>query len=184
MTVYRDLTVIAATGERFGDASPYVASVNDSGTVAFQGALRSGGSGVFTGSGGEVAEAVGPDRVSGVTSHPDLNNAGKLSFYGELLGGGQAAFLLRDGQLQTIADTRGGFESIGPLGPTMNQAGAVAFRADPAQGVSGIYAGDHESVATIADTEGPWSEFHGLPVIDRDRNVVFRADRKDGVQGI
>jgi hypothetical protein len=64
MTVYRDLPVIAATGERFGDVSPYVASVNDSGTVAFQGALRS----VFTGSGGEVAEAVGPGRVSGVTS--------------------------------------------------------------------------------------------------------------------
>jgi hypothetical protein len=32
-------TVIATTGERFSDFAPYVASVNDAGTVAFQPAL-------------------------------------------------------------------------------------------------------------------------------------------------
>src|SRR5438105_14922329 len=32
--------------------------------------------------------------------------------------------------------------------------------------------------------EGPWSRFHGLPVINRGGTVVFRADRKDGVQGV
>jgi hypothetical protein len=177
-------TVIATTGERFSDFAPYVASVNDAGTVAFQAALRGGGTGVFTGSGGAVAEAAGPALLAGVTSHPDLNGAGAMSFYGDVPRGGQGVvFLLGDG-LQTIADTRGRFASIGPLGPTMNEAGMVAFRADRAAGVSGIFAGDGDAVATVADTEGAWSRFHGLPVINRGGTVVFRADRKDGVDGI
>ena len=180
------LTVIATTGERFSDFAPYVPSVNDVGIVAFQAALRAGGSGVFTGSGGTVAEVAGPARLGAVTSHPDLNNAGATSFYGDLLGGGQGVFLLREGRLQTVADTSGPFASIGPLGPTMNDAGTVAFRADRAAGVtvSGIFAADGSAVATVADTEGPWSRFHGLPVINRGGTVVFRADRKDRLQGI
>ena len=66
----------------------------------------------------------------------------------------------------------------------MNEAGTVAFRADRTAGVSGIFAGDGAAVATVADTEGPWSRFHGLPVINRGGTVVFRADRKVGAQGI
>ena len=177
-------TVIASTDERFSDFAPYVASVNDFGTVAFQAALRGGGTGVFTGSGGEIAEAAGPALVAGVASHPDVNGAGAVSFYGELPGGGRGVFLVQNGRLQTIADSRGGFAGIGPLGPTMNEAGAVAFRADRTDRVSGIFIGDSAGVATIADTNGDWSGFHGLPVINAGGTVVFRADRKDGVQGI
>jgi len=177
-------TVIAATGERFSDFAPYVASVNDAGTVAFQAALRGGGTGVFTGSGGPVAEVAGPAHVAAVTSHPDLNNAGGTSFYGKLVNGGQGVFLVRDGRLQTIADTRGPFTSIGPLGPTMNDAGVVAFRADRPAGVSGIFVADGAAVDTVAETDGRWSRFHGLPVINGVGTVVFGADRKDGVQGI
>src|SRR5439155_4373711 len=70
------LTVIATTGERFSDFAPYVASVNDAGTVAFQAELRGGGTGVFTSSGEAVAEVAGPALLAGVTSHPDLNGAG------------------------------------------------------------------------------------------------------------
>jgi hypothetical protein len=177
-------TVIATTGERFSDFAPYVASVNDAGTVAFQAALRGGGMGVFTGSGGEVTEVVGPTVVAGVTSHPDVNDAGDVCFYGDLIGGGQSVVLLRDGFLQSIANTRGAFASIGPLGPTMNETGMVAFRADRTPEVSGIFAADGEVVVTVADTEGPLSEFHGLPVINGARTMIFRADRKDGMQGI
>src|SRR5205823_14949672 len=96
------LTVIATTGERFSAFEPYVPSVNDAGTVAFQAELRGGGTGVFSGTGGAVTEVVGPDLVAGVTSHPDLNNSGAMSFYGDLEGGGEGVFLLRDGRLQTI----------------------------------------------------------------------------------
>src|SRR5437667_12252647 len=130
--------VIATTGELFSDFAPYVASVNEAGTVAFQAALRGGGTGVFTSSGGAVAEAAGPALLAGVTSHPDLNGTGATSFYGDLPGGGQGVFLLRDGRLQTIADTRGPFESIGPLGPALTEARSVAFRGDHTGAVMGI----------------------------------------------
>jgi hypothetical protein len=178
------LSVVAATGERFADFAPYVASVNDAGTVAFQAGLRGGGSAVFMDDGGALSEVAGPEVLADVTSHPDLNDAGEMSFYGEQSGGGHAVFLLHDGRLQTIADTRAAFASIGPLGPTMNEAGTVAFRADPRPEVHGIFAGDAGALFTIADTEGPWGRFHGLPVINSSGEVVFRADRKDGVEGI
>jgi hypothetical protein len=119
-----------------------------------------------------------------VTSHPDLNNGRDATFYGELRGGGQAVFLFREGRLHVVADTHGAFASIGPLGPTINHAGNVGFRADPADGVSGIFAGDADALWTVADSTGPWGRFHGLPVITGDDTVVFRADRKNGVQGI
>jgi hypothetical protein len=178
------LAVVATTGERFSGFAPYVASVNDAGVVAFQAALPDGGSGVFAAEGGEVEELVGQSLHEGVTSHPDLNNGRDATFYGELRGGGQAVFLFREGRLHVVADTHGAFASIGPLGPTINHAGNVAFRADPADGVSGIFAGDADALWTVADSTGPWGRFHGLPVITGDDTVVFRADRKNGVQGI
>jgi hypothetical protein len=174
--------VIATTGERFSDFAPYVASVNDEDTVAFQAALRGGGTGVFTGNGGAIAEVAGT-LLAGFTSHPDLNNSRAMSFYGEFADGAQGVFLLRDG-LEAIACTREGFAVIGPLGPTMNEAGTVAFRAERTTGVSGVFAGDGAAVVTVADTEEGWTGFHGLPVIDGRGRVVFRADREDGVQGI
>src|SRR5437870_10900620 len=96
------LTVIATTGERFSDFAPYVASVNDAGIVAFQAALRAGGTGVFTGSGEEVVEAAEPSLLGDVTSHPDLNGAGATSFYADRTDGSQGVFLLHEGRLQTI----------------------------------------------------------------------------------
>ena len=66
----------------------------------------------------------------------------------------------------------------------MNEAGTVAFRADLGSGTSAIFVGDAADVTTVADTDGDWSRFHGLPVIDRGGGVVFRADREDGVEGI
>jgi hypothetical protein len=104
-------TVIANTGERFSDFAPYVASVNDEDTVAFQAALRGGATGVFTGDGGAIAEVAGPTLLAGVTSHPDLNNAGAMSFYGEE-DGAQGVFLLRDGRLHAIASTSHGFDCV------------------------------------------------------------------------
>ena len=177
-------TVIASTGDRFTDFAPYVASVNDAGTVAFQAALRDGGTGAFIWKEAVVEEVPRDVLLAGVTSHPDLNAEESLCFYGDLQGGGEAVFLVREGDVQTIADTNGQFASIGPLGPTMNEAGTVAFRADLDAGLSGVFAGDREAVAAVADTGGHWSEFHGLPVIDARATVVFRADRTDGVHGI
>lgn len=178
------LVVIATTGDRFSDFAPYVASVNGAGTVAFQAALQGGGTGVFTGAGGPVATVAGDAGLGGVTSHPDLSDDGATCFYGELLDGGQGVFLISNGRLQTVAQTGSSFASIGPLGPTMNEACTVAFRADCDGEVSGVFAGDAASTESIADTGDCWSRFHGLPVINEGGVVLFRADRKDGIQGV
>jgi hypothetical protein len=177
-------TVIATAEDRFSDFAPYVASVNDEATVAFQAALRGGGAGVFTGNGGAIKQLVGPDLLAGVTSHPDRNESGATCFYGTAIDGAEGVFLLHEDRLRTIASTRDGFALIGPLGPTMNEAGTVAFRAEQTAGVSGIFAGDGTPVARLADTGRGWKEFYGLPAIDGRGTVVFRADRDDGVQGI
>ena len=177
-------TVIASTGEQLSGFAPYVASINDAGTVAFQAALRAGGSAVFAGDGQTVHELTTRARVQAVISHPDLNEAGDTSFYADIAGGGQAVVLVRDGDLQTIAETGAGFAAIGPLGPTLNEAGIVAFRANRPRRRAGIFAGDGASVATIAERGPEWRTFHGLPVIDDGGTVIFRADRNDGRQGI
>lgn len=177
-------TAIAETGDRFTGFAPYVASVHDRGVVAFQAALRSGGSGVFAGDGAELSEVIAPPCVSGVTSHPDADGGGDVTFYGILADGTEGVFLVRGGRLETVADTRGAWRSVGPLGPTMNESGTVAFRAQRPRGSHGIFVAGGDRVTTIADDSSGWAAFHGLPVVVDTGAVVFRADREDGTQGV
>lgn len=208
----RSLSLIARTGPRFRDFAPYVPAIDDAGTVAFQAALTAGGSGVFTGDGGPVTTVA--DSASGtfreVISHPDIANDGSLCFYAlsrperrRARDGkdAQRLVLVRDGQEIGIADSGAAssapsFTGIGPLGPTMNHDRAVAFRADLAPGVSGVFVTDgrpagvieaRRSGATViatAESDGHFSGFQGLPVINRQGTVAFRADLGDGGQGI
>ncbi len=84
----------------------------------------------------------------------------------------------------SVADTSGPFTRIGPLGPTMNDRGAVAFRADTKAGRSGVFTGSHGgSIVTVADTGG-FAGFQGLPVITGKGTVIFRADLSTGGHGI
>jgi len=175
------LTTIAATGERFRDFAPYVASINNQGVVAFQAALRDGGSGVFTSSGGAVARVVdsatGPFRE--VCSHPDIASDGSCCFYAILKSGGRGVFLVRGEEAITISETGG------PLGPTMNEAGIVAFRAESEAGHAGVYTGSGGgAVTTIAANAEKFATFHGLPVINSAGAVAFRADLRGGGQGV
>jgi hypothetical protein len=174
------LSVIAETDERFSDFAPYVASVNNVGTVAFQATLRDGTSGVYMGDGRQVTlvadPVTGPFR--GVCSHPDINGEGSSSFYADVESGGRGVFLVRDGNVVAVADT------AGPLGPTMNEAGTVAFRTDRGTGGSGVYTGSGGAVTTIAESSGRFRIFHGLPLIDTRGAVTFRADLEGGGEGI
>jgi len=74
-----------------------------------------------------------------------------------------------------------------PLGPTMNEASAIAFRASTTGGAEraeGIFLFEGGVVATIADTTGRFARFHGLPVVAGDGTVVFRADVEGGGEGV
>ncbi|MEP0847616.1 MAG: hypothetical protein HRF50_12470 [Phycisphaerae bacterium] len=174
------LLPIADTSRRFSDFQPYVASVNDHGAVAFQAALRDGGSGVFVGSGGWVETIIdtagGPLRE--IESHPDINNDAACCFYAGLKPGDRGVFVVRAGRLIRVAD------AAGPLGPTMNGAGRVGYRLGPDSGEGGVFAGDGETTTTIAESGGRFSTFYGLPVINASGAVAFRADLTGGGQGV
>ena len=177
------LTRIADTRDRFSDFAPYVASINDHGVVAFQAALRDGGTGVFTGDGGPIVTVATGDDFGRFYSHPDIDNEHCSSFYAETRSGNQGVFVAREGRVTAMADTTSSFACIGPLGPTMNDRGVVAFRADRKSGIHGVFTATGGSITTIADTRH-FRAFHGLPVIDNQGAVVFRADRDAGGQGI
>ena len=175
---------IAATGARFSGFSPYVASINGTGLVAFQAALSGGGSGVFAGSGGAV-ERLDAGAAATIYSHPDINDAGDVSFYAESGAGVQGVHWAGRGGGSVVTDASGGFGRVGPLGPTMNEAGTVAFRAVSKAGRAGIFVRrGAEAPVTVAESGDRFESFHGLPVINRHGTVVFRADLKDGSKGI
>jgi len=166
------LTRIADDGDRFCDLAPYVASINGAGKVAFAAALRTGGSGVFV-SDGDRIEVV--DGMVSPFSHPDIDREGALCVYDALVDGGQGVVRVEKGVRTVLARTRDGFARIGPLGPTMNDEGAVAFRADTSDGRSGIFVSRRGSIETIAETATFPDGFDGLPVVTRTGMVVFRA---------
>ena len=175
-----DLVPVADTSGDFEDFAPYVASVNNDGVVAFQATLGDGASGVFAGSGGPLttvaASVIGGFRT--IHSHPDITSDGAACFYASLEAGGHGVFLVRDGHVVTVAETHG------PLGPTINESGTVAFRVNAHSGASSIVKGDGDSATTVATTGSVFSGFHGLPVINSRGAVAFRADLEEGGQGI
>ena len=171
----RSLVVVAETGERFSDFGHYVGSIDEDGSVAFQASLRGGGSGVYVGDGGEptaLAESFAGSFTE-VCSHPD-RGGGDSSFYAVTERGEREVFRAGGGEIVAVA------ERAGPLGPTMNEAGAFAFRAECGAGRSGISTERAGHVTTIAETGDRFTCFHGLPVVDAAGGVTFRADLARG----
>lgn len=172
--------IVAQTGGSIKSFVPYVPSINDSGAVAFQASLSTLGSAVFVAQGSAYEEIVrsGLSGIAEIVSHPDVDAMGRTSFYATLQEGGSAAVLMANGSLATLAKS----STIGPLGPTMNDSGAVAFRADFERG-AGIYLFDGE-VREVARVGERFSAFQGLPLALGDGSVIYRADTIEGRNGI
>ncbi|HZW09477.1 MAG TPA: cell division protein FtsQ/DivIB [Phycisphaerales bacterium] len=172
------LTPIATTGDQFAGFAPYVPSIGPDGTIAFQASLRAGGSGLYAGRGGSVRAIVrSGDGVGEIVSHPDVNRRGDCCFYAGTARGNQGVFLVSNGRATEL------WPAAGPLGPTINESGAAAFRA-PAPSGAGVYRVACGSVAVIAATGAEYVAFHGLPVIDERGCVLFRADLPGGRQAV
>lgn len=182
------LTPIATNDGRFTDFAPYVPSISDTGVVAFQVTLGGGHSGVFT-SDGQVLRELAATPSAGCparcfTSHPDINRAGQVCVYARLQGGGEAVLRVQaDGAIETLAEPAL-FSGIGPLGPTMNEHGAVAFRATTAQGLACIRVWRGGRDDEIAEAGDRCLGFDGLPVVNDPGQVVFRAALPGERQGI
>ena len=179
-------SIIAETGDRFTDFSPYVASINNKGIVSFQAESANGITGIYSGDGDSlntILESAG-SNFNNFYSHPDLNDNDEYCFYAELISGSQGIFLCKNGEVISLAQTDNIFKSIGPLGPVMNEDGAVAFRAELNSGCSGIFIYINGKVKKITDTETIFRDFSGLPVINNTGMVAFKAILKNDVQGI
>jgi len=174
------LAVVAESGDRFVDFTPYVAAIDDRGTVSFSATITDGGSGVFRSDGTHVATVAEFSAHAGhdVCSHPDADGSGSVCFYANSRTGKTALLCDRDGEIVELAD------AAGPLGPTVNAGGTIAFRAPLATGGEGVFTIGAGRVTAVADTTGGFAAFHGLPVIDAEGRTLFRADDRDGGEGI
>lgn len=84
-----------------------------------------------------------------------------------------------------LADTSGEFSNfMVPGGPALNDSGTVAFRAFLKAGGQGIFTSNGAVTTTIADTNGPFSQFMFSPVINNEGTVGFWAGLKAGGEGI
>lgn len=179
-------TLVAQTGAVFHKFSPYVASINNHNLVCFQAEWVNGHTGIYTFDGHQISTVV--DTTHGFFqhfySHPDLNDNGAICFYAVLQTGQPCVGLIHQGDFFPLAQTGNDFAAIGPLGPTVNEWGAVAFRAQTKPGIHGIFKGQGQHVEKISDTSTRFAQYFGLPVIDDDGTVVFRAEEKHGIQGI
>lgn len=174
------LMVIAGNSGPFSDFGPYVPSINDRGAVAFFATRRGGATGVFCGDGGPIHTL---HQKATYRSHPDINEDGTLCVYADLADASQVVLLGRPGAAPEVI-THEGIPSIGPLGPTMNNAGAIAFRATSAAGRAGVYVAAGGALTRVAEAGDRFASFDGLPVLFDDGSVVFRANHVDGTQAI
>ncbi|MGE3727168.1 MAG: choice-of-anchor tandem repeat NxxGxxAF-containing protein [Candidatus Sericytochromatia bacterium] len=181
------LQTLAETGARWSDFGPYVPCLSPTGAVAFQATLPAGGSGLYLAQANAVhclfESDLGP--FSHFYSHPDLNQSQALCFYAVLPNRVAGVYLSEGKQLTPLAETGKTFEEIGPLGPTLNTHGEVAFRANLKNGQVGIFkASAQHGLSEIAKTGECFSGFQGLPVIKASGEVLFRADLNNGKAGL
>lgn len=179
-----NLVPVADTSEDLADFAPYVPCMAADGAVAFQAKLRDGHHGVFAVADGvrrTLADTSDGCLVS-IDSHPALSRAG-VCFYATSASGRRDLCLVHDGHLDLVTADHPEIAGVGPLGPTMNEAGTIAFRADLAGGGSGVFAARGGTLTRIASTHEGFSRFHGLPLVDAEGTVVFRADLGIGREG-
>ncbi len=155
-------------------------AINDHGMVAFQARLRGGVDAVCVGGIGTVHAVfdTGADPNASICSHPDIDASGSIVCYAEVATGKRAVVVVADGRAGTLA------LDAGPLGPTINAHGSVAFRTERAGASAEIHVAQGDAVTRIASTGDRFSAFHGLPVINGSGGVAFRADLTGGGSAI
>ena len=161
--------------------------LNASGTGAFHGRVNPRGGGIFTGNGGPetaVARTTGPYEDFG---NPHLNESGQVVFFARRDNGVVGIYTGPDPVANRIADESGPFLGFGD-GPTINDAGLVAFRAciSPpcfAGGGEGLFLGNGGPVTTVVDSSGPFESFLG-PSINDLAQTAFRAELDSGGEGL
>ena len=133
-------TTIASTSDPFFSAlgNP---DLNESGTVVFSADLDAGGSGIFTSSGGSIANLIDTSGLFNSFRDTAINDSNTIAFSADLDAGGSGIFTNSGGVITPIADTNGLFSSFGDDSTAINNSGTVAFLANLNAGGTGIFTG-------------------------------------------
>lgn len=166
-------TLIAESGGEWADFSPYVAAINDAGTVAFRARRSTGGTGLFVGDGGALQELGIP--AGELIGHPDLDNSGSLSFLMEDPATGPALWLRSPDGVLTRAPSTEPVAAMGPRGPVMNDSGCAVFCARLSSGAECVLQSDGGRLHVLARAGERFRAFPGLPVVNREGAVAFAA---------
>jgi len=161
--------VVATTGPAFRGFGPYAPAVDARGRVYFT-AERLPVAGLAVGDGLTAPTPLGTPPTA-VDSHPATD-------------GGGAAYFFAGGALWRTADggplrLTGSELAVGPLGPTANDSGHVAFRA-ALRGRPGVWLWRDGALERVAQADDDTLELRGLPVVDRLGRVAYRARCGDG----
>ncbi|WP_218080145.1 DUF7453 family protein [Anthocerotibacter panamensis] len=174
-------TQVASTSSSFSSLGSN-ASINNAGTIVFQGSLSSGGNGIFTGDGGTLTTiATTGSSFSSFGNTASINSAGTVAFSANSATG-QGVFTGGGGALTPIADNSGTFLFFN-TSPAINDSGTVAFGALFGIANTGIFAGNGGVLTTIATDSGPFAGFSNTVAINNSGTVAFRALLDAGVNG-
>jgi hypothetical protein len=164
--------------------------INDQGALAFRAVLKSGGEGLFTramdGSLGIIA--ITSDLVRTFPAGFSINKGGTVSFGADLRDGVRTIFTGSGQELTRLVDTGpdSPFSDLLLPAATINDAGAVAFRATLKSGGAGLFmVRPGEQPRSLYVSGGPFTAF--LSPADLQRNgetVAFRAILSTGAEGI
>jgi hypothetical protein len=165
--------VIAQTGGELADFGPYVAAINDLGTVAFRAQTAGGGSSLFVGEAGPVQSIEVP--AGELIGHPDLDNSGGFTFITTNPATGPAMWMRsRDGSLVRAQGVEP-IAEIGPRGPVMNDSDCSVFCARLITGEECVMKASGGRLEVLARAGERFRAFPGLPVVNREGAVAFAA---------
>jgi hypothetical protein len=168
-------------------------SINNSGAVALAVSFGPSQAGVAVGGGGPLTYIADVSDGFSAVSEPVLNDSGKAVFLGQSHDTGDTAIYVGDGGPLTTIVAKGNSINGGPpialVGnrPTINDLDQVAFMATDMMGVSTLYMTGAGGIATVADTAGPFAEYHNAfgsrPAINNNGDIVFFAALDGGGNG-
>ena len=163
-------------------------AINNLGVVAFRADLDEGGKGIFINKRGKertIADAT--DGLSTFGLAPDINSKGTVVFSGGAVPINEGfqdtgIFSERRGRLTVIADTNDAFILFGSA-PAINDWEKVAFIAGLPTGEFGVFTGDAQGFAPVADNSGPIHFFQGVD-INNAGTVAYLANFDAGGSGV
>lgn len=191
------LTTVADTSGKFEFIEPVRPIINNRGDVSFTAALATSDPqqpflrGVFVSRRGRIItifDESGEFSTAAIPTLHDMNEQGEVAFFAHrIIGGNFLAGIFRGkgGPVTTILQTTDGGPILlmGPVTPSINDRGAVAFRADRFDGPNffqSIFVGDGRQLAPVVETSGPGSPLNfmtgGTPSINNRDTVAFFAD--------